>query len=156
MVLMVQREVGERLAAGPGKMSALSVFAQAYAAVEIVRLVPPTSFMPPPDVASVIIRLRLHEDPPIPAAELPYVFTVVKAGFSAKRKMIHNSLDHGLPNAGEVIDAALETAGIARTRRAETLSLQDWRRLANELRLDEQNVPRRARTDGDESLSDLP
>lgn len=155
MVLMVQREVGERLAAGPGRMSALTVFAQAYAAVEVVRLVPPTSFMPPPEVASAIIRLRLHESPPVPMLELPYVFTVVKAGFSAKRKMLHNALDHGLPNASTVIDLALRGAGIERTRRAETLSLQEWRMLAAALRHDAPNVPKHARIESAATPSEM-
>ncbi len=147
MILMVQREVGERLAARPGKMSALTVFAQVYATVELVRVVSASSFMPPPEVASAIIRLRLHESPPVPYAELPYFFTVVKAGFSAKRKMLHNALDHGLPNSTGVIEVALDEAGIERTRRAETLSLREWRTLAMALRLDADNVPKHARID---------
>ena len=155
MVLMVQREVGERLAAGPGRMSALTVFAQAYATVEIVRLVPATSFMPPPDVASAIIRLRLHPVPPVPMPELPYLFAVVKAGFSAKRKMLHNSLDNGLPNSSAVIDLALDQAGIERTRRAESLSLLEWRKLATALRLDAANVPKHARIDDTPTLNGM-
>ena len=155
LVLMVQREVGERLSATPGNMSALSVFAQVYASVEVVRQVPATSFMPPPDVASSIIRLRLHEKPPIPNLELPYLFTVVKAGFSAKRKMLHNALNNGLPNSSEVIDGALQQASIERTRRAETLSLLEWRSLAAKLRLDAENVPRSARIESVSPSSEL-
>jgi 16S rRNA (adenine1518-N6/adenine1519-N6)-dimethyltransferase len=145
LVLMVQSEVGDRLAAPPGKMSALSVFAQVYASVEVLRRVPPSSFLPPPEVASAVIRLVVHEQPPVPAAELPYLFAVVKAGFSAKRKMLHNSLDHALPNAGAVIQQALERAEIAGTRRAESLSIPEWRLLARMLAEDRANVPRRAR-----------
>lgn len=155
LVLMVQREVGERLAAGPGKMSALTVFAQSYATVEVVRLVPASSFMPPPEVASAIIRLRLHESPPVPEPELPYLFEVVKAGFSAKRKMLHNSLDRGLPNSNEVIDVALDTARIARTRRAESLSLQEWHALATALRSDAANVPKHARIENTDRQSGI-
>jgi 16S rRNA (adenine1518-N6/adenine1519-N6)-dimethyltransferase len=153
MVLMVQREVGERLAAKPGKMSALSVFAQAYAQVDIVRQVPATSFLPPPEVASAILRLRVHDNPPIPVDELPYLFSVVKAGFGSKRKMIHNSLDRGLPNPGTVIDEALLGAGIERTRRAETLSLVEWRSLARALRQDIVNLPKSVRAP---RLDDVP
>ncbi len=153
LVLMVQREVGERLAAAPGKMSALSVFAQVHASVEIVRQVPATSFIPPPDVASAIIRLKLHVSPPVPEMELPYLFTVVKAGFSAKRKMLHNALDRGLPNSSVVIDSALHATGIERTRRAETLSLKEWRALATALRLDVAHVPKNARLESDSASS---
>jgi 16S rRNA (adenine1518-N6/adenine1519-N6)-dimethyltransferase len=145
LVLMVQREVGERLAARPGKMSALSVFSQVYATVEIVRQVPPTSFLPPPEVASSIVRLQVHETPPVPNPELPYLFKVVKAGFGAKRKMLHNALDRGLPNSGAFIDHALEQAGIERTRRAETLSIGDWRALALAMREDPDHLPKSAR-----------
>jgi 16S rRNA (adenine1518-N6/adenine1519-N6)-dimethyltransferase len=145
LVLMVQREVGERLAAIPGKMSALSVFAQAYASVEVVRSVPASSFMPQPEVASSIIRLRVHDTLPVPEPELPYLFTVVKAGFGSKRKMLHNALDRGLPNTSAVIDDALSLVGIARTRRAETLSIPEWRALALALREDVEHLPKSAR-----------
>jgi 16S rRNA (adenine1518-N6/adenine1519-N6)-dimethyltransferase len=75
-------------------------------------------------------------------AELPFFFRVVRAGFSSKRKMIHNALDRALPNSGAVIDAALSTVGVDRRRRAETLSLDEWRRLALALRADPQHAPR--------------
>jgi 16S rRNA (adenine1518-N6/adenine1519-N6)-dimethyltransferase len=142
---MVQREVGERLAAVPGKMSALSVFAQVYAGVEVIRHVPATSFLPAPDVDSSIVRLTAHQAPPVPSEELPYLFSVVKAGFGAKRKMIHNALDRGLPNSSAVIDTALAEVGVERTRRAETLSIAEWRALALAMRKDVENVPKALR-----------
>jgi 16S rRNA (adenine1518-N6/adenine1519-N6)-dimethyltransferase len=152
LVLMVQREVGERLAARAGKMSALSVFAQVHASVEVVRHVPASSFLPPPEVASSVIRLRVHETPPVPAAELPYLLAVVRAGFSAKRKMLHNALDRGLPNSGAFIDRALERVGIERTRRAETLDIGEWRALALALREDQNHVPKNTRLTNDRRL----
>ncbi|HWE61493.1 MAG TPA: 16S rRNA (adenine(1518)-N(6)/adenine(1519)-N(6))-dimethyltransferase RsmA [Chloroflexota bacterium] len=144
LILMVQREVGERLAATPGKMSALAVFTQIHARVEIVRTVPATSFLPSPEVDSVVLRLRLLAEPPVPPEEQPYLFRVVKAGFGSKRKMIHNALDHGLPNHGAVIDEALAAAGVDRNRRAETLSIAEWRALARLLRADQQHQAKRA------------
>ncbi|MDB5075984.1 MAG: rsmA [Chloroflexi bacterium] len=146
LVLMVQREVGERLAAAPGKMSALSVFSQLYANVEIIRHVPATSFMPAPEVASTIIRLTVHEELPVPEGELPYFFTIVRAGFGSKRKMIHNALDRALPNSGVVIDEALAQVGVERTRRAETLSIAEWRALSLALRRDIEHLPKSMRT----------
>ncbi len=143
LLLMVQREVGERLAATPGQMSALSVFAQVLARVEIIRRVPATSFLPAPEVDSALIRLRRHEILPVPQEEQPYLFRVVKAGFSAKRKMIHNALDNALPNTSVVIDGALASVGIERTRRAETLSIAEWRALSTALRADAQHLPRK-------------
>ncbi len=142
LILMVQKEVGERLAALPGEMSALTVFAQVLARIEILRRVPPSSFMPSPEVDSAIVRLRVHDTPVVPRADHPFLFRVVKAGFSAKRKMIHNSLNRGLPNSGEVIEAALSAAGVDRSRRAETLSVQEWRALSLALRTDHEHTPK--------------
>ena len=142
LVLMIQREVGERLAAAPGEMSALTVFTQVHARVEIVRTVPPTSFMPPPEVSSAIVRLTLWPEPPVPLSEQPYLFRVVKAGFSSKRKMVHNALNQGLPNRGTVIDEALHSAGVDRNRRAETLSISEWRALALALAADPEHQPK--------------
>lgn len=142
LILLVQREVGERLAASPGQMSALAVMTQIQATVQIVRAVPATSFLPPPEVDSVVMRLRVRTEPAVPVEEQPYVFRVVKAGFGSKRKMIHNALNQGLPNRGAVIDAALAEAGIDRQRRAETLSIAEWRSLAHILRADPEHRPK--------------
>lgn len=142
LLLMVQKEVGERLAARPGDMSALAVFTQVLARVEIIRRVPASSFLPAPEVDSAVVRLTLHHAPLVPPAEQPFLFRVVRAGFSAKRKMIHNALDHALPNTTAVIDAALASAGIDRTRRAESLSIGEWRALSLALRTDHEHTPR--------------
>jgi 16S rRNA (adenine1518-N6/adenine1519-N6)-dimethyltransferase len=145
LVMMVQWEVAQRLAAQPGNMSALSVFTQVQASVEIIRRVPATSFLPPPAVDSAIVRLRRRDQPDVPPGEQAYFFRVVRAGFSARRKMLHNALDAALPNAGAAIDAALEAAGIARTRRAETLSIAEWLALSRVLRQDSAHLPRSER-----------
>ncbi len=134
LVLMVQREVAQRLAARPGKMSLLSLSAQVYAEPEIVRIVPATAFYPPPEVQSAIVRLRRRTTPAIDADLLPAVFRVAKAGFHDRRKQIHNALTIGLSQLDPVrINQALENAGIDRQRRAETLSVQEWGRLTTEL-----------------------
>jgi 16S rRNA (adenine1518-N6/adenine1519-N6)-dimethyltransferase len=142
LILMVQKEVGERLAAEPGALSAIAVFAQVRAQVEIVRQVPATSFLPQPKVDSVVLRLRVREMPLVPRADQPFLYKVVKAGFSAKRKMVHNALNHALPNTGDTIDAALHAVGIDRTRRAETLSIAEWQALTRILRTDHEHTPR--------------
>jgi 16S rRNA (adenine1518-N6/adenine1519-N6)-dimethyltransferase len=130
IVLMVQKEVAERLAAQPGNMSLLGVMAQFYARVEIVRVVPASSFLPAPQVDSAIVRLRRHEMPPVTVDNVDRFFKVVKAGFAEKRKQLHNALVRGLAHIPATqIDAALEQAGIDRTRRAETLNLEEWGRL---------------------------
>jgi len=134
IVLMVQREVAERLAAPAGRLSILGVTAQFYARVEVVRVVPASAFMPPPEVDSALIRLRPYDTPPLPIDDPARFFTLVKAGFGEKRKQLHNALVHGLAHIpGARIDAALAAAGIERTRRAETLSLAEWGTLYAEL-----------------------
>jgi 16S rRNA (adenine1518-N6/adenine1519-N6)-dimethyltransferase len=145
LVMMMQWEVAQRLAARPGEMSALSVFAQVHASVEIVRRVPATSFLPPPAVDSAIVRVRRRREPVVPSLEQSYFFRVMRAGFSAKRKMLHNALDAALPNAGMAIDTALQAAGIERTRRAETLSIPEWLALSRALRRDVAHLPRAER-----------
>ncbi len=131
IVLMVQREVAERLTAtgaAPGdRLSVLGVTTQFYARAEIVRVVPAAAFMPPPEVDSAIVRLTPHATPPLPVDDAARFFALVKAGFGEKRKQLHNALTRGLPHVPAAdIDAALAACGIERTRRAETLSLAEW------------------------------
>src|SRR5918912_1273771 len=127
---IVAVELDERLAAQPGDMSLLGVMAQFYARVEFVRVVPASSFLPAPQVDSAIVRLRRHKMPPVTVDNVERFFKVVKAGFGEKRKQLHNALVRGLAHIpAPQIDAALEQAGIDRTRRAETLSLEEWGRL---------------------------
>ncbi len=142
LILMVQNEVADRLTARPGDMSALAVYTQILARVEIVRRVPASSFLPAPEVDSAVLRLTVHETPPVPRVDHLFMFRVVKAGFSAKRKMIHNSLNHALPNSAEVIEAALASAGIDRSRRAESLSIAEWHALSMALRADHEHTPK--------------
>ena len=152
MVLMVQREVGERLAAAPGEMSALSVFTQLNASVRILRAVPATSFLPPPEVASVVLKLTVQQAPLVPLAEQAFFFRVVKAGFGSKRKMVHNALDRGLPNRTAVIQQALMEAGIDPQRRAETLSIAEWQALSQLLAADPEHQPKRQRLHAQSAL----
>ena len=129
IVLMVQREVAERLAARAGRLSILGVMAQFYARVEVVRVVPASSFLPPPEVDSAIVRLTPYAeaDMPAPVDDPDRFFALVKAGFGEKRKQLHNALAHNLAHIPAVeIDAALAASGIERTRRAETVMLEEW------------------------------
>ncbi len=132
LVLMVQKEVAERLSAPPGRLSVLGVTAQFYARVELLRVVPASSFMPPPQVDSAVVRLRPWGSegagaPPLRVDDPARFFKVVKAGFGEKRKQLHNALTHGLAHIpAAAVDVALAEAGIDRTRRAETLSLPEW------------------------------
>ncbi len=130
LVVMVQREVAQRLAARPGSMSLLSVEVQLVADIEYLFEVGPRSFFPPPEVASAVVRLR-----PLPGYRVPPLpderrfFQVVAAGFHQKRKQLHNAL-RSLGVDAERVVAALAAAGIDPKRRAETLTLDEWSRLS--------------------------
>ena len=126
MLVMVQREVGERLAAHPGERAygIPSVKVAYRATAEVVGRVPATVFIPPPRVESVLVRLRRLPEPPV-EADPAALFRLVEAGFGQRRKMLRRSL------AGLLDPAAFERAGVRPEARAEELSLQDWARLAS-------------------------
>lgn len=132
MVVMVQKEVGEAIAAAPGKMRLLSVKAQFYSKPTIVSYVPAASFYPPPKVDSVILRLDVYSQPPLiqsGVSDGAGFFDIVMHGFSAPRKQLRNSLAHSLEMPPSQVASLLEKAGIEAKRRAETLSLEEWREL---------------------------
>ncbi len=132
IVVMVQKEVGETIAAVPGKMRLLSVKAQFYSKPTIVARVPAASFYPPPKVDSVVIRLDVYPGPPLlesGTSDVAGFFDIVIHGFSAPRKQIHNSLAHSLEMPPDQVASLLEKAGIEPKRRAETLSLEEWKEL---------------------------
>jgi len=129
MVVMVQKEVGEAIAATPGKMSLLSVKIQFYSKPDIICYVPAASFYPPPKVESVILRLDVYSRPPIEVSDVAGFFDIVMHGFSAPRKQLRNSLAHSLGMPPSQVASLLEQAGIEAKRRAETLSLEEWREL---------------------------
>ena len=126
-VLMLQREVAERIAAAPGGMSYLSVFVQYHAAVRVARIVPRTSFEPAPAVDSAIVVLETRPGPAAlgPEAE-DGLWRLVQAGFRERRKMVHNVLARQLPVDATRVAAALAASGIAPDRRPQTLSVADW------------------------------
>ena len=129
-VLMLQREVAERIASPPGGMSYLSVFVQYHATVRIARLVPPEAFEPPPEVASAVVVgvPRQRRLSPEGEAEL---WRVVQAAFRERRKMLHNVLPRQLPSVGrERFESALRQAGIAPDRRPQTVAVEEWLALA--------------------------
>ena len=136
MVLMVQREVAERIAAPPGRMSYLSVFVQYHAAVRIARRVPAAAFEPTPAVESAIIVIEPHRpgsvapaDAPATAAADDELWALVQAGFRERRKMLHNVLVRQLGLPATRIDDALAAVGIERDRRPQTLSVEEWQGL---------------------------
>lgn len=126
IVLMVQREVAQRITAGPGEMSLLSVSVQFYGRPRLIHRVPAKAFYPVPKVDSAIIRIDPHPQLPIAPGEIEPFFSVVRAGFGQRRKQMHNSLVHGLGLPAESVAEALAHAGVDGQRRAQTLSVEEW------------------------------
>ncbi|MEO8083342.1 MAG: rRNA adenine dimethyltransferase family protein [Ardenticatenales bacterium] len=125
-VVMVQKEVADRITAAPGNMSILAVAMQLHAAVRRVAIVPPGAFHPAPKVSSAVLQLALHPVPPVDVKDIRAFFKVVRAGFGQKRKQLKNSVAAGLHIADAQAVAALHRAAIDPSRRAQTLTLAEW------------------------------
>jgi len=134
IVLLVQKEVAERIAAKPGDMSILAVSAQVYAQVSLGDVVPAHYFTPPPKVDSQVVILHMHSTPKITTSDTKEFFRIVKAGFSAKRKKLRSSIASGLHVTKPEAEALLKRAAIDPDTRAEQLSVDDWMRLVATLR----------------------
>ncbi len=132
MVTMVQKEVAERMTAKPGSRiyGALSVAVQYYTEPEIVLDVPPRSFIPAPEVMSVVVSCRVRKEPAVAVQDEKLFFHVVKAAFGQRRKTLMNALKGG-GFSKEAVRDALEQSGIDPTRRGETLTLEEFGRLAD-------------------------
>ena len=129
MVLMVQKEVAEAIAAEPGRMSVLSISVQFYGKPGVVDYVPARCFYPAPKVDSAILRIDLYPEPIVTVADENGFFGLVRAGFTAPRKQICNSLAQGLGMPRVEVLSLLEKSGIVSRRRAETLTLDEWAKL---------------------------
>ena len=133
-VLLVQKEVAERIAAEAGSMSVLSVSVQIFAEAELDIEVPRQFFTPPPKVDSQVVVLRTRDNLLIIPEDQRDFFRIVKAGFSAKRKKLRSSLSGGLGIDKSAAEELLKNAGISPDARAEDLAIEDWKRLLKEWR----------------------
>ncbi len=129
VVLLVQKEVAERLAAQPGGMSILAISAQLFADVRMGSIVPAELFTPPPKVDSAVVVFEMRSSSLLDDVDEKQFFRVVKAGFSAKRKKLRSSLAGGLAITKEKAEHLLREASISPDARAEDLSIEDWQRL---------------------------
>ena len=129
VVLTVQKEVAERICSQPGEMNLLALSVQVYGDPTIGTIIPAGAFYPPPKVDSAVLKIEIHKQPFLPVNQLESFFTLIKAGFSQKRKTLRNSLSAGLRIAPVVSEKMLSGARIDPNRRAETLSLEEWGRL---------------------------
>lgn len=124
--LLMQKEVAERVVAGPGDMSMLSVSVQYYCDASLGMVVPAELFTPPPKVDSQILLLNFRSQLLFPDVDTKQFFRIVKAGFSQRRKKLRSSLSAGLQLDKTKIDNLLHTATIDGNLRAQNLSLNDW------------------------------
>ncbi len=136
LVVLVQQEVAERLTAAPGNLSLLGVSVQFYGQPRLIARVPASSFYPPPRVDSAIVRIDVYDRPPLAleADARERFFQIVRAGFGQKRKTLRNALILGLGQPASAVEGWLSMAGVDARRRAETLSLEEWGRLAEAAR----------------------
>lgn len=128
IVVTVQREVAERIVAEPGEMSTLSVSVQFYGEPALLFRIKPGSFYPAPNVESAVVRVDLHDEPPLPEGDTEIFFRVVRAGFSQRRKQLHNALSAGLGQAVSKQDVRerLRETSVDSRRRAQTLTITEW------------------------------
>ena len=126
LVLMVQREVAERIAAPAGQGSYPSVMAQSIADVQVRRSVPPGAFYPRPRVTSAVLLLRPRPTPVVPESSLRAFLELVRAGFAQPRKTLANSLAQGLQEQRREVEARLAAAGVEPTRRPQGLTVEEW------------------------------
>jgi 16S rRNA (adenine1518-N6/adenine1519-N6)-dimethyltransferase len=128
-VLLVQKEVAQRVAAEPGGMSLLSVSAQFYWEASVGRVVAAELFTPPPKVDSQILILKKRLQPLFPGVDIQSFFRLVKAGFASRRKTLLNSLSGGLRISKDEAGELLKSADILPNLRAQSLSLPQWHKL---------------------------
>lgn len=134
IILMVQKEVAQRMAAGPGSKDygALSLMIRYYSTAEIVTLVPPDCFIPRPKVDSAVIKLEINNKPPVDVKDEELFFSIIRDSFGQRRKTLSNSLKP-IGIAKDDLEAALKRCGIDPKRRGETLSIEDFAALANDI-----------------------
>ncbi|WP_078556462.1 16S rRNA (adenine(1518)-N(6)/adenine(1519)-N(6))-dimethyltransferase RsmA [Bacillus alkalicellulosilyticus] len=137
IVVMIQKEVAERIAAKPGtkEYGSLSIAAQYYAKAETVLTVPKTVFVPQPNVDSAVLRLTIRENPIVEVDDEDFFFQVVRASFAQRRKTILNNLIHNLSlkEQKSALEEVLTVSKIDPKRRGETLSIQEFAELSNKL-----------------------
>ena len=134
IILTIQKEVAERICAGPGNMSLLALSVQLYGRPRIAANIPAKAFYPSPQVDSSVLVVDIYATPLIEETLLDTFFHLIKAGFSQKRKKLRNSISAGLHQTTAEAEKLLRAANIDPQRRAETLSLEEWGNLSEQYR----------------------
>ncbi|SEL65796.1 16S rRNA (adenine1518-N6/adenine1519-N6)-dimethyltransferase [Butyrivibrio sp. ob235] len=134
ITVMVQKEVADRMAEKPGSKDygALSLAVQYYTEPSMVQVVPPSCFIPQPGVDSAVIHLKCHKNPPVVVTDSKFMFSIIRAAFSQRRKTLSNGVANGnLGLTREQVVAALEKMGLNPSVRGEKLSLSEFAELSN-------------------------
>ena len=134
-VLMLQKEVAERIVAAPGgkDYGALTIGVSYYAEATFIALLSPDNFYPPPKVESALLKLTMRDAPPVAVDDEELFFQIVRTAFRMRRKMLKNALARGKFASADALNSAFETVDIAPQRRAETLDIAEFAALANQL-----------------------
>ena len=130
IVLTIQREVAERICAGPGDMSLLALSVQVYGWPHIALHIPAGAFFPAPKVDSSVLVVDIYPESSVDESVIDTFFQLTKAGFSQKRKKLRNSISAGMRQSTDKTEKMLRAADIDPQRRAETLSLKEWEKLS--------------------------
>ena len=130
VVLTIQKEVSERICAGPGDMSLLALSVQVYGQPHVAARIPAGAFYPAPKVDSSVLVIDIYPAPVVPLDLLDTFFLLIKAGFSQKRKKLRNSISAGMHQSPAETEKLLRSADIDPQRRAETLDLEEWGKLS--------------------------
>ncbi len=127
-ILLVQKEVAERIC-NSKKLSVLALEVRVFANAEIIEIVKPESFLPPPKVDSAILKISLKKDPEISREDVADFFKILHAGFRSPRKKIRGSFAAGLPYPKKIAHEILEKAKVDLNLRAENLKISDWKKI---------------------------
>jgi 16S rRNA (adenine1518-N6/adenine1519-N6)-dimethyltransferase len=133
LILTVQKEVAERICAPVGNLSLLALSVQVYGSPKIAAKIPAGAFYPAPKVDSAVVRIDLYPQPLIEPDKLDKYFRLIKAGFSQKRKTLRNAISAGMRWSKDETEKILADAGIDPQRRAQTLSLDEWKSLVERM-----------------------
>jgi 16S rRNA (adenine1518-N6/adenine1519-N6)-dimethyltransferase len=133
IVMLVQKEVAERIASSPGNMSVLAISAQIFGTIELGRVVEAELFKPPPKVDSQIVKITKHQSDTQTIDKRKF-YRIVKAGFSSRRKKLSNNLSSGLNIDKKVVEAQIINLELSENVRAQELSLENWFEIYNNLR----------------------
>ena len=131
VVLMIQREVAQRIIGTPGDMSLLALSVQIYGRAFITARIPAGYFYPIPKVDSAVMRIDIYEEPVVSRSLIPAIFILAHSGFNQKRKKLRNSLAPALDSNPVGVEALLTRAGIQPNSRAQELSIQNWEQIAH-------------------------